>query len=456
MSYAVNSWSKFPIFQINQHIGFDEDVRNELNEVVEYGKGWGINGKDFSNEVLSYNDSEVELLTFFVNSMGGDVEHSYDMLNSIARSTKKTKGVISGFAYSCAGWIPLACDTVEMSETGSWMCHMPFGDDDSEFMKAVFNGICSVISQKSGRNGKAKLTKEQVGEMLKAKTYLDADQMLNLGLIDRKVTIEGKAIKLPEPEKLAMLNNSDIIIYYKENQKALNNFINTNIKQKPTMAFPKAVNRLNDFDKLKTGIAFNLTNDASEDIIVDAIAKLENHLRAKNDEMSSMNDAMNALKVGKEENAKRMEELKSKADNAEKALNEAKAALDAECTKMANMEASNKEMKEKLDAHNEEVKKADLKFRTERAKNFVKELTDTKRIKSEKADYWEAKAVANFEDVEALFESTPIHYKAPTPNLPTPAGAKNKGTEGMTMMEKLSMENAERLAKQKKVIQPKD
>src|ERR1022692_1632284 len=121
--YVIDQYGKKPIFQINQHIGFDDDVENE-DGTIEKGDGQGIDGRVFSKEFFETDILNPDCITLYVNTMGGNVQESLDMLTSVSRVKSKTHSIISGFAYSCGGWIPLGADVVDMNEHASWMCHL--------------------------------------------------------------------------------------------------------------------------------------------------------------------------------------------------------------------------------------------------------------------------------------------------------------------------------------------
>ena len=301
--YVTNPESKKPIFQINQHIGDDKDVVDDSGNIVQRGDGMGIDGMVFANEVLSFNDnSNVDELLFFVNSQGGDVQRSLDMFNAIARSSKKTRASITGFAFSCAGWIPMAADVVEMvEETGRWMCHMPYNpenpEEKSQFMDEVVDIISKTISSKSGRNGQPKKTQEEIKKLMKEKTYWDAERMLKEGLIDKITNASGKVVKL-EKDPIT-LNKEEIKFFYKELQTAQNSMLNRDFnteereklskegKALPDGSFPienekdlknaiQAFGRAKDKDKAKKHIEKRAKELGLENLIPDNWKKNKN------------------------------------------------------------------------------------------------------------------------------------------------------------------------------------
>ncbi len=421
--YAVNPQSKCPIFQINQHIGFDRDIYNE-GVLVQVGDGQGIDGRQFSNEVLSFNDSEVKELIFYVNSQGGDVQQSLDMFNSIAMSKKHTHAIITGFAFSCSGWIPLAADEVEMvEETGRWMCHMPYDPNDpnqkSEFMDEVVDIISKTIASKSGRNGKEKKSQEEIKKLMLETTYWDAQRMWDEGLIDRKVNSNGKVIRF-EKDPIT-LNKSELNYYYKQYQFAQNKLItetnSLNNKTSNKMAYPKLVNRLNNLDSKALGFKINLSEDANEDVVIDTLIRVDNRLRALNDEMIENSKIVLDNKTALDAAKKAAEDKDKEAKDAMCQYNTMKEAFD-------KMDVENKQMKADKEAKNKLATEADLKFRQERAKNFVDKLIDQKKVIGtdempiEKAkEYLVNKATESYEDVVTQYSIIPVKVSAAKPGI---------------------------------------
>lgn len=449
--YAINEFSKTPIFQINQHIGYDRDI-TENGEITLKGDGQGIDGKVFANEVLSFNNSDVDKLVFYINSQGGDVQQSLDMFNAISMSAIKTHSIITGFAFSCAGWIPMAADKVDMvSETGKWMCHMPYNpdnpDEQSQFMDEVVDIISKTISAKSGRNGKDKKTPDDIKKLMKEKTYWSAERMHDEGLIDNIVNSKGKVVKLEKDPIL--LNKTELNYYYKEYQVAQNKFVadtekNTISQQNHNkMSYLKAVNRFNAISKEKTGIQFNLTDDSSEETIIDAIAKLENRLRAMNDDMMDKETAIVSNKKMLDEKQKEVETKEKEAMDARKALDKMKEDMDF-LTKASD--AMKNEMEELINKE----KATALSIKKERATNLIEKAIAEKKISAtesmtidEVKEIMINKATENYSDIELQLSLVKGIFAAPKHKLKNqlPSGA----IVDQTIIEKMKTDNIQRV-----------
>lgn len=426
--YVINQSSQFPIFQINEHIGFDADVKDEHGNITEIGDGQGIDGKVFAREFFETDFLNPQLITVYVNTMGGDVQQSLDMANAIARVRTKTKGAIVGFAYSCGGWIPLVCDVVEMVEHGSWMCHMPYNpkneNEKSDFLSSVLNIISTLISSKSGRNGKPKKTVDEIKEMMKSKTYYTAIQMYNEGLIDYITDASGKRIKFPADETIAYnidTEYKEIKIAYKQKQLVFNKFIdNTSTTKIKTRDMKKVVNRMNAVKA--GGVSFNLVEDSSEQDVINGIASMENRINNLSTDLDFANTVLNKQK----EDLKAVNESKAEMEVRMSKLQSSKNELDSEManlkSKIDNMEAENKELKVKIDEAANKEKEIILNAAKEKATLLIDENIQNGRIRaSNKAELekartgWIEDAVENYEKTSRILNSMAVNVAMPVP-----------------------------------------
>lgn len=417
--YVINPESKTPIFQINTHIGEDNDILGENGDLIQKGDGQGIDGRLFSNEVLSFNDSKnIDELLFYINSQGGDVQQSLDITNSIAMSKQKTHSIITGFAFSCLGWAPLVADKVDMvQETGRWMCHMPYDpenpEEKSQFMDEVVDIISGLISSKSGRNGKQKKSKEDIQKLMSDKTYWNAKRMYDEGLIDRVVDTSGKVVRTLSDT----IHNDVSKQVYKNYQSAQNKLIedtknNNQIQIQNTMQYKSIIIRLNAVNKEKTGLSFSLTEDASAEDVTSGIAKMENRIRALNDDMMDMTKNSG-------ENKKALDEAKKMADDKAKDAETAMCSYNSMKEKYENMEMENKAMKSDKEKADNKAKEADLNMRTERAKNLIEkakadgkiQATDTMSIE-EAANYLTEKAISDYNEIDMKLSFVPKKVSA--------------------------------------------
>lgn len=137
------------------------------------------------NELLKEKD--VRSVCIEINSGGGSVIEGNAIANFVKSIEQPTKAKIH-FAASMATIIALACDEVEIASNGQFMIHAPStqsmgnADDlreDAELLDSFQKNFVDVYSAKTG------LDKEEISEMLKKDTYMDAEKAVSLGFCDR-------------------------------------------------------------------------------------------------------------------------------------------------------------------------------------------------------------------------------------------------------------------------------
>ena len=397
--YAIAPYSECPIMQINSHIGDDDE------------DGVGIDGRIFSKELFEIDAECPKLITIYINSIGGDVQQGFDILNAIANLKSDNKVIYNGFAFSTAGWCGLSAKRVEASSYSTWMCHLPYHPEDDEkrtkFLDYVGLQIANIIASCSGRNGKEKLTQEFVFDMMKDKTYKTAQELYNLGLIDEIIPTERQNIS-------TLFNSEDFTIIktlYKKEQIILNKFIETFNTKTTDMSLNKVVNRL------------NLSEGTNEEGVIAEIANRENRYALVNKENESLREQI----VNK--------------DKELKALNESKAELERKKTEMENAMCLKDKKISDMEAEMTDKEKERLALETfkNEAMNRAKEAEEAKKTanadalinefkmkignKEEAIASWKEMAIANYASTRAILEAMPVNM-----NLPTPIANKGEGT----------------------------
>ena len=128
-------------------------------------------------------------ITFAVNSQGGDVGASLGIYNAIKNYDRgSTSGVVTGYAFSSAGWIPQACDNRRIATGGIFMAHNPqmrppIGSlDDIESVKnqwmAHKKSIVDIFHEATN------LSTDEISGMMDATTWLSAEDAVNKGFFD--------------------------------------------------------------------------------------------------------------------------------------------------------------------------------------------------------------------------------------------------------------------------------
>ena len=221
------------------------------------------------------------------------------------------------------------------------------------------------------RSGK---TEADILQMMKKETYINASEALEYGLCDK---IEDSA----DHNKKRLSNFTTTEAYWSEANKIVNKLIS-----KPgEMSLKLVTNKL------------GLTENASEDSILEAITKMEN--KAKSD--SETYDA-------------KIKDLQKQKDD-----------LDEEMDKLKKEKAEMKDAKDK----------AEDEMLTEKCKNMVSDFAKIGKIKDDvkTLDFWTALAKADFDLAKEQIEAIPVNKKAPVINIVN--GDKPKYSMGIAMAE---------------------
>lgn len=189
----------------NNILGFNKErreksfqIRNKSAtsaEIIVYGaigeSYWddAVSAKEFSNE-LAKLPKTVNQIDVRVNSPGGDVFDGVTIYNRLKQHSANVTVYIDGLAASIASIIALAGDEIVMGEGALYMVHLPwtFSMGDRNDLENTINRLMDVEEQLlSIYARKTGLDRLELKAMLEAETWLDADQALEMGFIDKKV-----------------------------------------------------------------------------------------------------------------------------------------------------------------------------------------------------------------------------------------------------------------------------
>lgn len=411
--YAIQPYGGFPIFQVNKHLGYDEE------------DGYGIDGSQLSREIFEldaqtgntwfWDDNtkvwikKPELITIYVNCLGGDVSQGFDIFNAILNCKCRVKVVIQGFAYSTAGWCFLPADEIVIYDYSSWMCHLPYNPNNpegkSDFLDKVADSIATILSSHSGKAG---ANKKEIGEVLslmQTKTYYSGEQMKTEGFADDCITT-SISIK----EEVSVFNLE------KEKHKVFNKFIESEIKKTDSknkstikttkMAFEKVINKL------------GLVEGSGEDSILAGIARIENDLNAANKEKISLEEKLKAANLEKETALNSLHALQKTKNEDDAAMDKMKSEKEAVDKEMETMKATNKELADKVTAaetkEKEALKAANLVKATALVDKYYEAgkiaVSNRQRLIDRAASSQEA-----YEAVELDLELLPTNMHVPVP-----------------------------------------
>ena len=171
-------------------------ARASGTEVLIYDEigAYGVTAKGFLAELGALpNDAALDLR---LNSPGGSVFDAVAIFNALKRHAGEITVWIDGIAASAASYVAMAGDSVVMPQNAFLMIHDPSGlvmgtaEDMRSTAEALDKVKGSLIMGYAAKSGKPDA---EIAALMAAETWLDAQDALALGLIDR----------IAEPVKLA-------------------------------------------------------------------------------------------------------------------------------------------------------------------------------------------------------------------------------------------------------------
>jgi len=179
------------------------NARGKKGEILLYGdigEGFftdGITAKDFIGNLNAMgNVSEIDIR---VNSPGGDVFEGFSIYNALIRHPAKINVHVDGLAASIASIIAMSGDSINISDNGMMMIHEPWsmavGDADEFRAKAQTldkmreNLLATYVSRTGG-------DRDAISGLMKAETWMTAEEAVSRGFADFKVESEMMAASL--------------------------------------------------------------------------------------------------------------------------------------------------------------------------------------------------------------------------------------------------------------------
>ena len=217
--------------------------------------GMGIDGSQFAQEIQMINEywaDEVKCINVRINSVGGSVQDGLSICSAILNSAIPCDTYIDGMAYSMAGVVAMCGRKRSMVDYGTFMMHNAQGGADEDVLNLITNSLAKIFERCTA------LTMDKCKELMAAETWMDATQCLQMGLIDNIVNTNKM--------KPSTSNNTILELY-----NFYNNFL-TN----------KKMNKVTNLLKL--------SNDASEDSIVEAINTKDSEIETLKKEIEANNE----------------------------------------------------------------------------------------------------------------------------------------------------------------------
>lgn len=183
------AWSNKLVRQMNAEDNA-KAIRAEAsaNEIKLYGPiGYpGITASDFKSRLEAADPSQP--LTIRIDSEGGSVFDGLSIYDAITNWPMGAKAIIESAAFSIASFIPMAADTIEITENGYLMLHNPYtgteGDSEdhqkmSELLRKLQQSMIAAYAERTGKS------EDDVREIMSAETWYTAPEAKDVGLVDR-------------------------------------------------------------------------------------------------------------------------------------------------------------------------------------------------------------------------------------------------------------------------------
>lgn len=174
------------------------------------GASWfedSISAKQFSDMMKQIPDT-VKKINLRINSPGGDVFDGIAIYNRIKQHPAKVTCYIDGLAGSIASVIALAADEVIMGEGALYFIHLPWtmAMGNRNDLENTVNRLMDVEEQLiTIYRAKTKMDRQEIRAMLEKETWLDANQAMDLGFVDSKMS-DTQPIAASVIEKASWLN----------------------------------------------------------------------------------------------------------------------------------------------------------------------------------------------------------------------------------------------------------
>jgi ATP-dependent protease ClpP protease subunit len=163
-------------------------IKNEAKEVDVYIYdeigSYDISAKSFIEEI---KDHKNKTLNIHINSLGGEVFDGMAIASAIKSHKGTTRTYIEGIAASISTVIALSADEIYMSENSLFMIHNAWGGSmgdagdlrkQADLLDKISNEIARIYISKTN------LSKDEILDMMKEETWLDAEEAKEMGFID--------------------------------------------------------------------------------------------------------------------------------------------------------------------------------------------------------------------------------------------------------------------------------
>ncbi len=226
----------------------------DINMFEQIAEG---SGQKFADEMEMLNQFGVKKINVNISGPGGSIMEGFPIFWAIRNSEAEVQVNIVGIAASMAGIIAMAGHTITIVDYGRLMLHNPIGsknpdDKEKEAIQSLKDSLIVILKNRTGKS------KDELSAIMDAETWLNPKQALEGGFVDEIVStkhLEKKKKRQPVAEITNILqsitNNSKT-----ENMKNLCKYL-------------------------------DLSEDASENAILDAVRKINDNLTTVTEELAT-------------------------------------------------------------------------------------------------------------------------------------------------------------------------
>jgi ATP-dependent protease ClpP protease subunit len=151
----------------------------------------------YMRSVLQYAPA-AKMIRLRINSNGGDVIEGFAIYNLLAAHAARIEAQVDGLAASIASVIAMAADKITMAASSWMMIHNPWGSAQGE--AHVLRGWADVLDKMGVQAAdiyaaRTKLSQSRVLEMMKAETWLTAEEAMGLGFADAVTSVKKSSAR---------------------------------------------------------------------------------------------------------------------------------------------------------------------------------------------------------------------------------------------------------------------
>lgn len=249
-----------------------------IGRYEEDGEFCGISAVEVVEAIQELvEDASISQINIRINSSGGSVLEGYSIFSAIKNCKKPTATFIDGVGASISGIIFQAGHERFIADFGKLMIHEPslgvnyelLSPKQKQMIDSFKDSLLTILENNS------KLDRAKIDEMMKAETWLNADETLNFGLCDQIIKTARPFNKLSTEEILQAVTNE--LKSKNQIQNKMKNVINH----------------------------LGLDQSANEEQIIESINSIKNELTSANETIEANKNEVTSLK---EENEKLIEE----------------------------------------------------------------------------------------------------------------------------------------------------